>query len=153
MPPVATEPRAFLLPDAPGLRLVLAEAGLACCTLEVEAAVASGLLVPVAPEADPADASPGSRPERIVLLVSGTVTHALAPAVVALHAALQRGGATVQVMAVGACASTGGPYWDAPTVLPGVDHVLPVASYVPGCPPSPRALIAALLELEHEPTP
>lgn len=139
MLPVATDPRAFRLHGVDGVRVVLAEAGLACCTLEVESAVSSGLLVPQ--DVDRPDDSGG---DRVVLLVSGTVTDALAPAVAALHDDLVARGATVAVLAVGACASTGGPYWDAPTVTAGIDRVLPTAGYVPGCPPTPAALVSAL---------
>ena len=78
-----------------------------------------------------------------VLLVSGTVTYALAPAV---RGAWERAAAEgpVRVLAFGACATGGGPYWDAPTVVPGVDSLIPVERYVPGCPPGPDALVAAL---------
>jgi len=50
----------------------------------------------------------------------------------------------VRVLAFGACATSGGPYWDAPSVVPGVDALIPVSRYVPGCPPGPDSLIAAL---------
>lgn len=109
--------------------------GLACCSMEVEAAVSSGSLQAES-DADPV-------PDATVLLVSGTVTHALAPAVVrAWERASTHGPA--RVLAFGACATSGGPYWDAPTVVPGVDTVIPVSRYVPGCPPGPDALVAAL---------
>ena len=113
----------------------VADLGLACCALEVEAAITSGLLVP---DAEPADGAAG---ERTVLLVSGTVTLALAPAVAAALAGLD---GDVTVLAFGACATSGGPYWDAPSVVPGVDQVIPVQAYVPGCPPRPEALVSAL---------
>jgi NADH-quinone oxidoreductase subunit B len=77
-----------------------------------------------------------------VLLVSGTVTDALAPAVLAAYEGLA---GPVRVVSFGSCASTGGPYWDAPTVVKGVDRILPVSRYVPGCPPRPEALTAALV--------
>jgi NADH-quinone oxidoreductase subunit B len=109
--------------------------GLACCALEIGSAITQGLLTP-AGEPRPGD--------RQVLLISGTVTNLLAPAVVAAWAEL----AEPKVAAsFGACANTGGPYWDAPTVLPGVDEVIPVAVYVPGCPPTPQSLMAGLAQL------
>jgi len=125
---------AYRVASEPSIRVHVTDLGLACCALEVEAAVTSGLLLP-----DPG-AAPGPG-ERTVLLVSGTVTHALAPAVTAALAALE---GDVDVLAFGACATSGGPYWDAPTVVAGVDRVVPVHAYVPGCPPRPEALIAAL---------
>lgn len=120
----------------PGVRVQVAHLGLACCAMEVDSAVRLGLLVadegPSVPSAD----------GPTVLLVSGTVTGPLVPVV---HAAVAAAGPAVAVLAFGACASTGGPYWDAPTVLNGVDEVVPVAGYVPGCPPRPDALIDAVL--------
>jgi NADH-quinone oxidoreductase subunit B len=110
--------------------------GLACCTMEVEAAILLGLLAPEADDDQPV--------RHTVLLVSGTVTDVLAPAVVRARDRLP---APVSVVAFGACASTGGPYWDAPTVTKGIDQLLPVETYVPGCPPRPEALIAGLLTL------
>jgi NADH-quinone oxidoreductase subunit B len=101
-----------------------------------------GLLVD---DVDDADIGEPDRPaEHTVLLVAGTVTDALAPAVQALIAELPEGSS---VVSFGACAGTGGPYWDAPTVTKGVDQLVPVALYVPGCPPRPDALVAGLRAL------
>jgi NADH-quinone oxidoreductase subunit B len=113
--------------------VAIQDLGLACCVLEVEAAVHAGLLRPDAEDAPPA---------RTVLLVSGTVTKVLAPAVTR---AIAEAAGQVTVISVGACASTGGPYWDAPSVLAGVDEVVSVGCYVPGCPPRPEALVAAIV--------
>ena len=81
---------------------------------------------------------------RVVLAVAGTVTDAVAPAVRAIVEA--HPGASV--VSFGACASAGGPYWDSPVVTKGVDQLVPVDHYLPGCPPTPAAL-AALLEQEY----
>lgn len=129
------EPRAYLLAEDPGIRVSLASLGLACCAMEVESAVRLGLLV-AAGEAEPADAS--------VLLVAGTVTEPLVPVV---QRALDSCPPGTLVVSFGACAATGGPYWDAPTVVNGVDGILPVATYIPGCPPRPDALVAGLRAL------
>ena len=126
----------YRLAEDPRLRVV--NLGMACCVLEVDSAVRLGLLVR---EDEPA-AMPD--PIRTVLLVSGTVTDALAPGVRRAAEALT---GPVSVVAFGACASTGGPYWDAPTVTKGTDQLLPVHSFVPGCPPRPEALVAGLLHL------
>ncbi|WP_375433084.1 NADH-quinone oxidoreductase subunit B [uncultured Friedmanniella sp.] len=115
------------------------EVGLACCVLELEAAawaVGAELV---------ADLPDGAR---VAVVVSGTVTDRLAPAVVALvDACAVRSGRPPAVVSLGACASSGGPYWDSYAVTKGVDALLPVDVYVPGCPPPPAALQAALDEL------
>ena len=56
----------------------------------------------------------------------------------------------VIIVSFGACATSGGPYWDAPTVRPGIEALFPgqkIASYVPGCPPRPEALVVELERL------
>ena len=50
----------------------------------------------------------------------------------------------MKVLSFGACANSGGPYWDSYCVTKGVDRVLPVDAWVPGCPPPPQALLDAL---------
>jgi NADH-quinone oxidoreductase subunit B len=121
------------------------ELGLACCALEVEAAVSGGLLLPLT-QAGPEKGSPVN-----LLLVAGTITDALAPAVLRAWESL---GPPRAAISFGACSTSAGPYWDAPTVTKGVDQLLPVEVYVPGCPPRPEALIAALLRVAsgHLPT-
>ena len=124
------------LATRPGVQVV--DAGLACCSLEVEAAVGMGFLVPT----DDAGVSAS------ILIVAGTITSALEPAVRAMRDELAAQGA-VRVLAFGACATSGGPYWDAPTVANGLAGI-EVASYVPGCPPRPQALIAELERMVDE---
>ena len=116
--------------------VMVLDAGLACCSLEVAAAVATGLLRP-ADAADPA-------PEATVLVASGTLTAQSAPALAKAWAQVNGPRAAV---AFGACASTGGPYWDSPSIVPGlIDAGVPVEVFVPGCPPRPWALAAAIAE-------
>lgn len=133
------------LASRPGSRIDVFEAGLACCALEVEAAAARGWLVPVA-----SDSPPSAAP--VVLVVAGTVTTALEPAVQRWVGESSHG-RLARVVSFGACSTSGGPYWDAPTVRNGVDALVPVSAYIPGCPPRPEALIAELErivdDLEH----
>lgn len=125
-------------------RLQLCNFGLACCAVEfVAASVADSALI--AGAAHPAAA--GARDVE-VLVVSGTVTDKIAPAVRALYDRLPE---PKRVVSFGACANCGGPYWDSYCVTKGVDQILPVDLYVPGCPPRPEALLAAILQLRDAP--
>lgn len=119
---------AIRLPGRAPLSIRMIDVGLACCAVEAMVAAAG---------------SPGDddAPAQEVLVVSGTVTERLAPLIVALHARLAP---PVRVVSFGACANTGGPYWDSYSVVTGIDTLLPVDVHVPGCPPRPEALLAAL---------
>ena len=126
------------LASRPDVTIDVVGAGLACCSLEVEAAAQRGLLVTAA--------DTGEQPRATVLVVAGTVTRALQPTLLRMHDLHAAVGA-VAVVSFGACATSGGPYWDAPSVVSGLDEVFPdgqVYSYVPGCPPRPEALVAEL---------
>jgi len=79
-----------------------------------------------------------------ILVISGTLTHQLTPQLISSWDAVVGPRA---VLALGACATSGGPYWDSYAVVEGIDSVVPVASYVPGCPPRPEALVAAIVSL------
>ena len=121
-------------------RLLVVDVGLACCALEFEAAA----LELGAPASAPAVVAGA----QVVVVVSGTVTDRLAPAVVAIVDAVQaETGRVPTVVSFGACASSGGPYWDSYAVTKGIDQLLAVDVYVPGCPPPPEALEAVLAQI------
>jgi NADH-quinone oxidoreductase subunit B len=114
------------------------DVALACCTLEVDAA-APATAVPLPVLDDRA---------QVAVVVSGTVTDRLAPAVAAIvDGCEQQAGRRPLLISFGACASSGGPYWDSYAVTKGVDQLLPVDAYIPGCPPPPEALSAVLDQL------
>jgi NADH-quinone oxidoreductase subunit B len=125
----------FQLASDPACEVELITAGLACCTLEIEAAVTTGSLIPVSPSEQ--------APSVAVVVIAGTVTDALLPTV--LEQIASHGNA--KVMSFGACATSGGPYWDSPPVTKGIDQFVNVATYVAGCPPRPEAFISALESL------
>jgi NADH-quinone oxidoreductase subunit B len=111
--------------------------GLACCAVEFVAASVR--------EHGFGEAGTGPGAERIdVLVVSGTVTDRMAPAIKRLYEQLP---GPTRVISFGACANTGGPYWDSYVVTKGVDQLIPVDVYVPGCPPRPEALRQGMLRL------
>jgi NADH-quinone oxidoreductase subunit B len=133
---------------ARGYALWVFDAGLACCAVECAAALSrvSGAAGPNEAslvEASPVEASPVEAEQRHanVFIVAGTVTDKLAPLVVRAY---QRVPDPKWVLSFGACSNSGGPYWDSYCVTKGVDQIIPVDVYVPGCPPRPEALLNGL---------
>ena len=118
--------------DLDGARVDLwfSNAGLACCAVEVHAALARLTAT-----------DEHSQPGLSVLVISGTVTDKLAPTILSLYDALPE---PRRVLSFGACSNSGGPYWDSYCVTKGVDQLVPVDLYVPGCPPRPEALLDGL---------
>ncbi len=116
--------------------------GLACCAIEMMATGASrfdidrfgwGLFRPSPRQAD-------------LIIVSGTVTLKMAEAIQKLYDQMPD---PKWIVAMGACASVGGPF-DTYATLQGVDKIVPVDVYIPGCPPRPEALLYGLMRLQDK---
>ena len=111
------------------------QAGLACCGVEASSVDLVDSAWNYAQSTNSISAA------QHILVIAGTVTQALIPTVQLAYDALKE---PKVVVAFGACAITGGPYWDSYSVIPGVDQIMPVDIHVPGCPPSPQDLALAL---------
>jgi NADH-quinone oxidoreductase subunit B len=117
--------------------------GLACCAIEMICTAASrydfsrfGMEV-MRPSPRQAD----------LMLVSGTVTKKMIPQIVRLYNQMPE---PKYVVAMGACASGGGPFKEGYNVVSGVDNYVPVDVYIPGCPPTPQALLNGLIALQKK---
>jgi len=115
--------------------------GLACCAIEMICTAASrfdfarfGMEV-MRPSPRQVD----------LMIVSGTVTKKMLPQVVRLYDQIPE---PKYVVAMGACASGGGPFKDGYNVVSGIDKFVPVDVYIPGCPPTPQALLHGLITLQ-----
>jgi NADH-quinone oxidoreductase subunit B len=136
----ASGPATLVLDLGRRYALTVLNVGLACCAVEA--------MVATLGDSAPAGSVPYAGPDREVdvLVVSGTVTDKLAPLVRSLYDALP----APLVVSFGACASSGGPYWDSYCVTKGVHRIVPVDLWVPGCPPRPEALLDALRDLHAD---
>lgn len=123
--------------------LFMLQFGTACCSMEMVAAAAprwdfmerSGMLPRAAPR------------HSDLMIVAGTVTTKMAPAVELLWEQMPEPKWSI---AMGSCAIGGGTFKDSYSVIPGVDTIIPVDVYVPGCPPRPEALMHGILKLQEK---
>ncbi len=117
--------------------------GLACCAIEMMSTYASGYDLDrfgVIPRASPRQSD--------VMIVAGTVTFKMADRVRRLYDQMPE---PRYVISMGSCSNCGGPYWEhGYHVVKGVDRIVPVDVYVPGCPPRPEALIGGILKLQEK---
>ena len=116
--------------------------GLACCAIEM---ISSHMATY---DLDRFGILPWPSPRQAdVMIVSGTVTKKMAPAVKLLYEQMP---SPKWVISMGACATNGGPYTRYDRVLQGVDKIIPVDVYIPGCPPRPEALIDGYIQLQKK---
>jgi len=116
--------------------------GLACCAIEMMATYMSHF------DLDRFGVVTWASPRQSdVMIVAGTVTKKMAPAIKLLYDQMPQ---PKWVIAMGSCATNGGPYAQYSRVLQGVDLIVPVDIYVPGCPPRPEALLDAILKLQEK---
>ena len=117
--------------------------GLACCAIEMIAAQTArydmsrfGMEI-MRPSPRQSD----------LMIVAGTVTKKMVPTIVRLYNQMPE---PKYVVSMGACASGGGPFKEGYNVVAGIDKFLPVDVYIPGCPPTPQALIAGMIKLQEK---
>src|SRR5512136_1099505 len=116
--------------------------GLACCAIEMMGTLAARFDL----ARFGAELMRASPRQADLIIVSGTVTKKMVPQIVRLYNQMAE---PKYVIAMGACATAGGPFKEGYNVVSGIDKYLPVDVYIPGCPPRPEALIHGFIKV-HE---
>jgi NADH-quinone oxidoreductase subunit B len=117
--------------------------GLACCAIEMIGTAASRFDL----SRFGMEVMRGSPRQSDLMIISGTVTKKMVVPIVRLYNQMPE---PKYVLAMGACASGGGPFKEGYNVVSGIDKYLPVDVYVPGCPPTPQALLYGLIALQKK---
>lgn len=117
--------------------------GIACCAIEMMGAFTSAY------DLDRIGVFPRPSPRQSdVMIVAGTVTFKMADRLRRLYEQMPE---PRYVISMGSCSNCGGPYWQyGYHVVKGVDRIVPVDVYVPGCPPRPETLIGGILKLQEK---
>ena len=139
----AVKPVSWILNWARSYSLWMFQFGLACCSVEMIAAAGPRYdmmrfgIIPF----------PASPRQADLMIVAGTLTDKMAPVVRRLYDQMPD---PKYVISMGSCSNCGGPYWESYSVTKGVDQIIPVDVYVPGCPPRPEALMDGIVMLQKK---